>query len=81
MIEKLLEIRKELKGRKPDFIRQDNNRRIRIGRQNRWRKPKGIHSKIRHHFKGRRKMPSPGFKSPAKVRWLHDSGLKIVNVS
>ncbi len=74
----LLEIRNELKEKKPDFIRQDTHKRKRLSLK--WRKPKGIHSKIRHKFKGRRKMPSPGYKSPNKVRWLHNSGLKMVNV-
>ena len=81
MIEKLLEIRKNIKEKKPDFIRQDYQRRKRLGRKLKWRKPKGVHSKIRHHFKGRRKMPSPGYRSPAKVSGLSPSGLKIVNVS
>ena len=76
----LLDIRRELKEKKPAFIRQDYQRRKRLGRKLKWRKPKGIHSKIRHHFKGRRKMPSPGYKSPSKARGLHASGLKIVNV-
>jgi large subunit ribosomal protein L32e len=80
-IEELLEVRRELKERKPAFIRQDHQRRKRIGRKLRWKKPRGIHSKIRHHLKGRRKMPSPGYKSPSKVRGLHASGMKIVNVS
>ena len=78
MIEKLLEIRRDLKERKPEFIRQDTHKRKRLSIK--WRRPKGIHSKIRHHFKGRRKMPSPGYKSPLEVRWLHSSGLKIINV-
>ncbi len=78
MIETLLEIRRKLKERKPEFIRQDNPKRMKLSYK--WRKPKGIHSKIRHHFKGRRKMPSPGYKSPIKVRGLHHSGLKIVKV-
>ena len=77
----LLELRSKIKDKKPDFIRQDYQRRKRLGRKLKWRKPKGIHSKIRHHFKGRRKMPSPGFKSPLEARFLHSSGLKIVNVS
>src|SRR3989338_2447991 len=78
-INSLLEIRKELKERKPIFIRQDNPKRMKLNYK--WRKPKGIHSKIRHKFKGRRKMPSPGYKSPRKVKSLHSSGLKMINVS
>lgn len=79
-LKQLLELRKDLKEKKPNFIRQDYQRRKRLGRKLKWRKPKGIHSKIRHHFKGRRKMPSPGFKSPKKTRGLHNSGLKIASV-
>ena len=77
-INTLLELRSKIKNRKPVFIRQDNPKRMKLS--DKWRKPKGIHSKIRHHFKGRRKMPSPGYKSPLEVRWLHSSGLKIINV-
>jgi len=75
----LLEVRNEIKGRKPIFIRQDNPKRMKLNYK--WRKPKGIHSKIRHRFKGRRKMPSPGYKSPAKVKDMHSSGLEMINVS
>ena len=73
----LLEIRNEIKERKPVFIRQDNPKRRKLNYK--WRKPKGIHSKIRHRFKGRRKMPSPGYKSPIKVKGMHSTGLKIIN--
>ena len=74
----LLAVRKELKERKPVFIRQDNPKRRKLN--DKWRKPKGIHSKIRHHFKGRRKMPSPGYKSPGQVKGLHSTGLEMVRV-
>jgi len=74
----LLEVRNNMKERKPDFIRQDNPKRMKVN--DKWRKPKGIHSKIRHKFKGRRKMPSPGYKSPREAKGLHFSGLKIVNI-
>lgn len=80
-LEPLLELREKIKEKKPYFIRQDYQRRKRLGRKLKWRKPKGIHSKIRHKFKGRRKMPSPGYKSPKKVIGLHSSGSKIVNIS
>src|SRR3989344_99091 len=76
MNQTLLNVRKEMKERKPEFIRQDNPKRMKLNYK--WRKPKGVHSKIRHHFKGRRKMPSPGFKSPAAVRGLHSTGLEMV---
>lgn len=74
----LLELRAKIKDKKPEFIRQDNPKRMKLNYK--WRKPKGIHSKIRHHFKGRRKMPSPGFKSPIEVRGLHSTGLNIIKV-
>jgi len=77
----LLELRNKIKEKKPDFIRQDYQRRKRLARKLKWKKPKGIHSKIRHHFKGRRKMPSPGYKSPLRVRGLSTFGLKIVRVA
>jgi large subunit ribosomal protein L32e len=77
----LLQVRNDMKARKPRFIRQDNFRRMRIKNQDKWRKPKGIHSKIRHAKKGFRKSPSPGYKSPAAVKGLHSTGLKMVHVS
>ena len=77
-IQNLLEIRKDIKERKPVFIRQDNPKRMKVN--DKWRKPKGIHSKIRHKFKGRRKMPSPGYKSPAEVKGLHSSGLEMISI-
>ena len=75
----LLELRTQMKEKKPEFIRQDNPKRMKVNYK--WRKPKGIHSKIRHKFKGRRKMPSPGYKSPRKVKGMHHSGLEIISVS
>jgi|SRR3989338_6534916 len=72
----LLELRAKIKAKKPEFIRQDNPKRMKLNYK--WRKPKGIHSKIRHHFKGRRKMPSPGYKSPISVRGLHATGLEMI---
>ncbi len=75
----LLQVRRDLKERKPVFIRQDNPKRRKLN--DKWRKPKGIHSKIRHKFKGRRKMPSPGYKSPKKIRGFHNSGLKQISVA
>jgi len=42
-----------------------------------WRKPKGLHSKMRRHFAGHRKMPNIGYRAPKVVRYLSQEGLKI----
>ena len=78
MNQTLLQVRKLLKEKKPDFIRQDTSKRMKL--KIKWRKPKGHHSKIRHSFAGRRRMPSPGYKSPIEVRGLHATGLKSVRI-
>jgi large subunit ribosomal protein L32e len=73
-IKELLRLRKQIKSRKPDFIRQDAHKKKKLSRK--WRKPKGLHSKIRLKFKGRAKRVSKGYGSPRKVRHLHKSGLQ-----
>lgn len=72
-IKELLEIRKQIKSRKPDFVRQDVHKQKKLGRK--WRRPKGLHSKIRLNLKGRGKNVSAGYRSPKNVRHLHKSGL------
>jgi len=74
----LLELRKKLKKRKPDFLRQDAHKVKRLKKK--WRAPKGIHSKMRRKLRGYRKQPSIGYSSPKKVRYLHPSGLKEILV-
>ena len=56
------------KSRKPKFIRQDTNKLKRL--RTHWRKPKGIHSKLRNHFKGHRSNVSVGWKSSCDSRGL-----------
>ena len=74
----LLELRKQIKRKKPDFIRQCHTKKTRLTAK--WRKPKGIHSKMREKRKGHRKSPSPGYGSPKKVKGLHVLGLKSVRI-
>lgn len=70
---KLLELRKKMKSRKPDFIRQDAHKKLRLGKK--WRKPRGLHSKIKNRMKGYSSPISIGWKSPRKVRGLSQTGL------
>ncbi len=78
-IKKLLGIRKELKSKKPEFIRQDQHKKAKL--QRKWQRPKGLHSKMRRNKKGRRKSVRMGYSSPALVRGMHHKGLRAVFVS
>jgi large subunit ribosomal protein L32e len=73
-IKELLELRSQIKSRKPNFIRQDFHKQKKLGRK--WRRPKGLHSKVRLKLKGRAKKVSKGYRSPKKVRHIHKSGLQ-----
>lgn len=70
--ESLLSYRALLKKRKPNFLRHkwSSASRLGMGRKNKqkWRKPKGRHSKLREKRKNRGKQPSIGFRSPRLVR-------------
>lgn len=69
----LLRLRKKIKSKKPNFIRQQAHKKK--GLKQKWRRPKGIHSKLRLNKAGHIKRPSPGFGSPKKVRYLTPEGL------
>jgi large subunit ribosomal protein L32e len=76
---KLLTLRKEISKRRPEFIMQDHHKRPET--QARWRKPKGMHSKMRHQVWGRPALVKTGYRGPAAVRGLHDSGLQMILVN
>ena len=46
-----------------------------------WRKPKGRHSKMRKHERGRGRLPKPGYGSPSELRGLDRQGFSPVRVS
>lgn len=77
-IKKLLAVRRLLKSKKPDFVRQQGGRVNRLPRN--WRKPGGHQSKLRHKMKNRGFLVEPGWGSPAAVRGLDRSGLQPVLV-
>ncbi len=72
--QKLLELRKQCNKRRPEFKPQDIQKRREIKR-GRWRKPKGMHSKMRDGVWGRPVLVGTGYRGPAEVRGLHISGL------
>ena len=75
----LLKLRKIAKAKKPNFVRQDSHKKAEI--KERWRRPRGLHSKMRLHKKGYRRTPSKGYRSPSIIRGLHPSGLAPIIVS
>lgn len=77
--EDLLILKKRIKAKKPDFVRQEACRRKKL--EEKWRQPKGRHSKLRRKFGGKRKHPGMGYCSPRLVKGLTMDGLKPVNVA
>ncbi len=75
---KLLELRNQMSGKRPDFKRQEWFRYKRLGDS--WRKPRGLHSKKRKGKKYRGKKVKIGFRGPTAVRGLHPSGYREVRV-
>jgi large subunit ribosomal protein L32e len=73
----LLELRKQMKRKKPKFIRQDAHKK-RL--KKRWVKPRGLHSKVRLKKAGHPKKVSDGYRTPKKVRGLSKEGLKIIRI-
>lgn len=73
--EKLL-IRKQIKDRTPEFLREEWFRYKRI--PDNWRRPDGLQSKMRKNLKYRPSKVRVGFKGPKKVRGLHSSGFEEV---
>jgi len=67
-----LKLRKQIKKRKPEFLREEWFRYKRI--QKNWRKPDGISSKMRRNLKYRPSMVRIGFRGPKETRGLHPSG-------
>ena len=77
---RLLRIRAKIKRKKPRFLRQEWWRYPKFKNDPKWRRPKGIDSKMRLKKKGKPRSPSIGWSSPKAVRGLHPSGYEEVLV-
>src|SRR4030042_1153023 len=78
-IKALLEKRKQMKKKKPLFIRKDIYKKSKLGKS--WRKPRGLDNKQRLCKKGPAKKISNGYRAPREIRGFHKSGLLPVVVS
>jgi large subunit ribosomal protein L32e len=77
-VKAMLVYRDDCNDRRPEFKRQEWFRYPRLGTK--WRKPRGMHSKMRRHYKYRPTIVSIGFRGPALVRDFHPSGFQEVMV-
>lgn len=68
--------RAAISRRRPAFKRQEWFRYVKLGES--WRRPKGIHSKMRRNLKRRPPVVDIGFRGPKEVRGLHPSGFEEV---
>jgi large subunit ribosomal protein L32e len=75
---RLLNIRKQQKRTKPDFIRQESWRYKRVKPS--WRRPRGIDSKMRSERKGWPASVKVGYRSPKGVRGFHPSGFEEIMI-
>lgn len=73
-----LRVRKSIKDKTPHFKQQEWYRYKRINES--WRRPRGMHSKMRKHIGYRPKVVSIGYGSPKKTRHLHPSGFQEIMV-
>ena len=75
----MLKLRAEISKRRPAFPRNKSGHRMNL-RVSSWRKPKGKHTKLRLHKGSRLPIVKDGFRGPAAVRGVHNSGLQMVLV-
>lgn len=75
---RLLDVRRDKKTKAPRFMRKSGTIKQRL--KDVWRKPKGIHNKVRLHKRGNNVMVSTGYGSPVAVRGLTRSGYEPIVV-
>lgn len=70
---------KVMKNKRPEFVRQESWRYIRL--KSKWRKPRGKDSKMRLQKSGAPQLVKVGHRTPRKYRSLHPSGYIEVLIS
>ena len=74
-----LKERGNIASNRPTFLRQEYHRRKRLQTTG-WRRPRGLHSKMRRHMTRRTNVVSIGYGSPTAAKHLHPSGFREVMV-
>ncbi|MDD4161768.1 MAG: 50S ribosomal protein L32e [Methanothrix sp.] len=79
MAERLLRVRTRQKSKKPEFNFHDSHKKKRLVTS--WRKPRGLHNKLRQQIAAKGKLVRAGYGSPKAVRGFHPCGLPEVLVN
>lgn len=74
----LIKVKEMMKRKQPAFTRSDSNKKKRMSKN--WRRPNGLHSKMRLSHKGFKRSVSIGYRSPVLLRNVGRDGLKKVLV-
>jgi large subunit ribosomal protein L32e len=72
--EKALKLRKRIKKAKPNFVRPESWRYMRL--KENWRRPRGLDHKVRLKYDGWPPGVEAGYRGPRAARGLHPSGFK-----
>ena len=75
-----LRARRLLDQKRPRFVRQAAHRYQRIGRDQSWRRPRGLQSKQRRHYGYRPAIVRVGYRTPVRARGLVPSGFRPILV-
>lgn len=76
---RLLETRKVIKSKKPEFVQQDYHKKRRLSKK--WKRPTGLQSKMRHQFKGYNRRVKQGWRSPVEIRGYHGKGVESILIN
>ena len=76
--ERLLRVRARQKKKKPEFNRCDSHKKKRLTTS--WRRPRGLHNKLRRQVAAKGRLVRPGYGSPKAVKGYHPCGKREVLV-
>ncbi len=73
----LIELKNKMKKKKPKFLRTDGHK---LHLPQTWRRPRGMHNKMRIGKKGHGVKVDSGYRSPKEVRYMHFSNLNQIMI-
>jgi len=75
-IKESLKSKRDMKKKLPKFTRQSSHKKKRLGTK--WRRPKGLHSKMRLQFRGYKGIVKVGFGTPKELKHVNRQGLREI---